>query len=290
MEKSFAINKENLKVELIITNEYNPASFLDLNDDSELKLIKTDIFLNGANIGKSRGFVEKFKITKKENDKGKYILPLYVTEKTFSDNLEEKLAASIRPYMHKYIYIDINEDAANYIKELYKLNKQSSQDFIDNCNKEFEEYEDDEVIEMSTGARTIFTDRWTMQTEAFKKLNYFYKHKIISDQDIALFDKNNRFDLNTYFTFYNLRKIDILELVKLGEAKEKEKLEKEREAEEAERIRIAALIEKAKTDGPQVVSHYTAPCNDPKEECSLDYVYVYVDAEGKYSKERFHTW
>lgn len=52
-----------------------------------------------------------------------------------------------------------------------------------------------------------------------------------------------------------------------------------------------AKFDEAKTTGkPVLLERYSTGCNDPKEECSLDIISVYVTPDGKIKEERQHTW
>ena len=51
------------------------------------------------------------------------------------------------------------------------------------------------------------------------------------------------------------------------------------------------LFEKAKQTGEkQLLNKWPEPCNDPKEECDVDIVYVWIMPDGSKTKSRHHTW
>ncbi len=68
-----------------------------------------------------------------------------------------------------------------------------------------------------------------------------------------------------------------------------------REAAEAQKAAAdqerKAKFERARETGrPVLLAQWTEPCNDPREECSLDIVQQYVMPDGSVKTERNHTW
>jgi hypothetical protein len=68
-----------------------------------------------------------------------------------------------------------------------------------------------------------------------------------------------------------------------------------REAAEAQKAaadqkRQAKFDEARKTGRPVLLQKWTEPCNDPREECSLDTVQQYAMPDGSVKTERNHTW
>lgn len=57
-----------------------------------------------------------------------------------------------------------------------------------------------------------------------------------------------------------------------------------------EAARQAKFDEAQRTGEPVVLYHYADNCNDPREECSLDFVVVYAMPDGSTKTERSHTW
>lgn len=67
--------------------------------------------------------------------------------------------------------------------------------------------------------------------------------------------------------------------------------EKEMKKEQAYDEKVNALLEKAKETGErQLISKWTEPCNDPKEECSTDICYYWAMPDGTTEETRHHTW
>jgi hypothetical protein len=65
------------------------------------------------------------------------------------------------------------------------------------------------------------------------------------------------------------------------------KLEKENKETE----RVNALFQMAKeTNTPQIIKQWSEDCNDPREDCNVDIVYVYAMPDGTRKTERHHTW
>ena len=61
--------------------------------------------------------------------------------------------------------------------------------------------------------------------------------------------------------------------------------------EQKERERLEELLRKAKETGkPQEIASWMADCNDPKEECSLDHVTLWMMPDGTKKRHRQHTW
>jgi len=59
-------------------------------------------------------------------------------------------------------------------------------------------------------------------------------------------------------------------------------------AKEAE---ISAKFAEAKATGKPVLVHkWSEDCNDPSEECNVDYLCEYAMPDGTYKTERYHTW
>jgi hypothetical protein len=68
-----------------------------------------------------------------------------------------------------------------------------------------------------------------------------------------------------------------------------------REAAEAQKAaadqkRKAKFDEARETGRPVLLQKWTEPCNDPREECSLDIVQQYAMPDGSVKTERNHTW
>jgi hypothetical protein len=66
---------------------------------------------------------------------------------------------------------------------------------------------------------------------------------------------------------------------------------KEAEKEKKEEARVNELLETAKRTGEkQIISKWTEPCNDPKEECSTDICHYWAMPNGTKKETRRHTW
>lgn len=53
----------------------------------------------------------------------------------------------------------------------------------------------------------------------------------------------------------------------------------------------AAKFEQAKKTGsPVLLERWTEPCNDPREECSMDVLRTYANPDGTTTTKRSHTW
>lgn len=79
----------------------------------------------------------------------------------------------------------------------------------------------------------------------------------------------------------------------LEEAREKkaEKKRRKREQKEKERAEYEeAHLEAQKTGEPVLLKSYSIPCRDPREECNLDIVHVYVHPNGEKKENITHTW
>lgn len=79
---------------------------------------------------------------------------------------------------------------------------------------------------------------------------------------------------------------ELLEMVKETE-KYQAKMEKERVEEE----KYEEALQEARETGENVeLKRYSAPCNDPKEECNIDIIIVYVTPSGRTKETRVHTY
>lgn len=58
----------------------------------------------------------------------------------------------------------------------------------------------------------------------------------------------------------------------------------------AEAVRQAKFDEARKTGEPVLIEKWTEPCNDPREECSLDICCQYAMPDGRTETRRQHTW
>lgn len=68
-------------------------------------------------------------------------------------------------------------------------------------------------------------------------------------------------------------------------------LEAKRQHKNAEdAIRASVFSEAKRSNRPAILDQYTAECNDPREECSLDNVTVYAMPDGSTKITRSHTW
>ncbi len=75
-----------------------------------------------------------------------------------------------------------------------------------------------------------------------------------------------------------------------AEAAEKKAAEEAAQKAAAEQKRQAKFDEARKTGRPVLLQRWSEPCNDPREECSMDIVRQYAMPDGSVKTERNHTW
>ncbi len=75
-----------------------------------------------------------------------------------------------------------------------------------------------------------------------------------------------------------------------AEAAEKKAAEEAAQKAAADAARQAKFERARKTGRPVLLAQWTEPCNDPREECSLDIVQQYAMPDGSVKTERNHTW
>ncbi len=75
-----------------------------------------------------------------------------------------------------------------------------------------------------------------------------------------------------------------------AEAAEKKAAEEAAQKAAADQKRKAKFERARETGRPVLLAQWTEPCNDPREECSLDIVQQYVMPDGSVKTERNHTW
>jgi hypothetical protein len=82
------------------------------------------------------------------------------------------------------------------------------------------------------------------------------------------------------------------ELYDLKKNREREEYEERCAQEKAEKemAHAKALREAQLTGKPAVLNTYLVDCNDPREDCSMDVVTVYVIPDGTIQSKRQHTW
>lgn len=71
---------------------------------------------------------------------------------------------------------------------------------------------------------------------------------------------------------------------------DKEEAEKRRYMEKREKERQEKFEEAKRTGEKVLLQKWTEPCNDPKEECSLDAITQYAMPDGTVKTVRHHTW
>ncbi|GLG01716.1 hypothetical protein Alches_17560 [Alicyclobacillus hesperidum subsp. aegles] len=82
-----------------------------------------------------------------------------------------------------------------------------------------------------------------------------------------------------------------LELIRRREEAEREENRRFQERQKQEQLQLEQCIREAKSSGQNVLyKSWMAPCNNPKEECSLDEVCVYITPTGEQITERCHTY
>ena len=80
-------------------------------------------------------------------------------------------------------------------------------------------------------------------------------------------------------TSFKMKLSDAIKLDELLEARENKETAKQ------------LIFDKAKETGErQLLQKWSEHCNDPKEECNLDMVYIYAMPDGTTKQERHHTW
>jgi len=75
-----------------------------------------------------------------------------------------------------------------------------------------------------------------------------------------------------------------------AEAAERKAAEEAAQKAAADQERQAKFDEARKTGKPVLLQKWSEPCNDPREECSLDIVRQYAMPDGSVKVERNHTW
>jgi hypothetical protein len=75
-----------------------------------------------------------------------------------------------------------------------------------------------------------------------------------------------------------------------AEAAEKKAAEEAAQKAAADAARQAKFERARETGRPVLLAQWTEPCNDPREECSLDIVQQYAMPDGSVKTERNHTW
>jgi len=75
-----------------------------------------------------------------------------------------------------------------------------------------------------------------------------------------------------------------------AEAAEKKAAEEAAQRAAADQKRQAKFDKARETGRPVLLEKWTEPCNDPREECSLDIVQQYAMPDGSVKTERNHTW
>lgn len=66
--------------------------------------------------------------------------------------------------------------------------------------------------------------------------------------------------------------------------------EKDRKRREREAAKAAKFAQARETGEPVILYQWSEPCNDPKEECSVDNLTEYAMPDGSTKVERHHTW
>ena len=104
-----------------------------------------------------------------------------------------------------------------------------------------------------------------------------------------------------YFEFgygYDATEARVAKLSELRKAVLGLEAEEAAKAEEARRVREEAarqaregkFLQAKETGKPVVLCQYDAPCNDPHEECDVDFVVVYAMPDGTTKTVRNHSW
>lgn len=293
MSKTFEIKKDSFDMRIDINNTFNPSEHT-INEDEERTIIYT-IYINDILLGKSVGLKELSKISNKKEDEGIYVLKFYVSgEYVIDENLPKDLKAKLKKYRNDIIFFSISKEIVDYHKSCLKENYKKGERYIAELKENFDKLENDEgefyVTCFITHDFMAVYSKYEHISD-FKELVKLYDDGFIKCKDVgrlASIDKTDGLMPSSYS--YIINKGAVLELIELGKQNVIKSEDEAKEAEERANAKITALIEKAKTEGPQVVSHYTTECNDPNEDCDFDTIYTFVDGEGTYTTRRCHNW
>lgn len=76
--------------------------------------------------------------------------------------------------------------------------------------------------------------------------------------------------------------------IEVGKMEKIEEVEIEDKEESKKRKEVKALVEA--TGEAQILKRYSTECDDPDEECNLDYITIWLLPNGRTIEKRQHTW
>lgn len=286
-KRTFKMDKGDYVVGITVLNAYNPKEHYYLTEGTKRKVI-FDIAINGVFFAIANNVISKEAITRKKEDNGKSLISYRVSKNDLYPSLPKVFTDKIKKFVGKEIYFELEDDAKAYIEELYKKNEEALEEYKELFNVEFESLADIEALTIIDQTPYVFGCDLLRETKYFEEFKDLYKGNFIKKDEL----KEASFDFEPTWddTKYHIQKGEFLKLLDIGRSALQKKLEEEKRKDEEEDKRIKALIEKAKTEGPQLIYQRVVDCNDPEEDCDIDYIYTYIDKDGKRTEKRQHTW
>lgn len=273
--------------------------------------IVTQILVEKSNMG---GYTKKLevieaKVNGKEIPKNKHSNKPFMMEVTSVYQKSKKyIALSIKysawEYVTKALGVKTKQDsgyvlAGKDLEEYYMNDFQSkSENIIEKMKAEeakrlessFNDIKNNDIIEFSKHSSYGIS----ICHEA--KEHKFFRNatETIEKSNIEINDKfQTHLDMGDYSitTYYKMTFEEFERLVKEAQDTIKKIASKKAEKEAKKQFEEKKVFEKAKKMGePQVLKRWSEPCNDPKEECSLDNVTLYAMPDGTTKIKRYHTY
>lgn len=252
--------------------------------DGELIVVRLD--LNGKNIYTAKkGNYGEVKLAAPYDKDHNKVFALAVKGNACKDFMKiSKIKANVKS---AYIQVD-NKELEKLYYELPKLRKFNEEEraniYFEECRK------NNTKITFWKCGDTFNTSSSLAYSTEFKKMKDIIG-KYAKSEDLLYYLTSTNWGDYSITNYYELTINELLDIynkannTKLGHDR---KLKEKEEKLDAER---KAIFEKARITGEkQLLSKTTCECNNPREECNLDILYLYALPNGETEEIRTHTW
>lgn len=245
-----------------------------------------ELYVNGENIYTSqRGNLGNAKLTYASDSNHTKLFAIKIEKEVCKNFLK---ASNIKSRV-KSAYIQVhNKELEDLYNELPKIRAKEKQEEAD---RYFEECKKDntKLTFWLCGSRFCATSKIN-ESNQFKNIQYVIGKYVFSED---LLDYLTGTDWGDYSitTYYEMT---INELLEVYTKANNEKIESEKKIKEREDKKIKereTIFEKARVTGEkQLLSRRSCECNDPREACDIDIIYLYALPDGSTEEVRHHTW
>lgn len=249
------------------------------SDDSENNTHSADGYFKNAELDTEVKAIRcNFKLNKKKMAGAKPQEDIFNELYSIFEDLKEK-----RAELFEKTVVEVAEGKRNINFSIVGCDYPYYQPYLHDCDEDLKGQEQSivsEAIKRLTGEKFV--------SNSCEYIERKLKQAIRPKEDINPKAFNLRFDKEVQ-EYHNFKETIVTGFeMKLTDAIKLDELLERKANEEARR---KAIFDKARETGEkQELSHWTEPCNDPNEECDIDWVYIYAMPDGTTKKVRHHTW